>query len=108
MNVNDGKYVGELSPEEVISQFKYRAGIHLSYINLLIEEPGQGWEAYGTKEFHAWAVNGYEEGIRHLQDYISGAVRPQSACVLSQAVATGLNNLWMAFGKETRFAAIGK
>lgn len=72
VNVNDGKYVGDLTPEQVIEQYQYRAGIHLSYNKLLEEQPKAGWEVYGTKQWHDWAINGYMEGIRHLESYIVG------------------------------------
>ena len=68
----DGRYTGQMTPEETIEQFQYRAGIHLSYIKLLEEQPLAGWEVYGTTAWHEWAINGYEEGIRHLEDYIQG------------------------------------
>ena len=67
-DVTDGKYAGVLTADEVMEQFEYRAGIHLSYINLLNTQPGAGWEAFGTEEYHLWAINGYEEGIRHIQE----------------------------------------
>lgn len=66
-DVLDGKYTGEMTVEEVIEQYKYRAGIHLSYLELLEKEPNRGWEVYGSKEWHEWAVNGYEWGIYYLQ-----------------------------------------
>ena len=67
VDVNDGKYVGKLTPPQVIEQFEYRAGIHLTYINLMIDEPNAGWEAYGTEEWHLWAIGGYEWGIKHIK-----------------------------------------
>ncbi len=83
-DVTDGKYADVLTPEEVIEQFKYRAGIHLSYINLLNEQPTAGWEVYGTEEYHLWAINGYEEGIRHIQENNPVVYR----CNLNEAIAT--------------------
>ena len=67
MNVNDGKYVGILSERETITQYEYRAGIHLSYLTLL-EGNREAWLRYGDEQFHAWAINGYEEGIRHIEE----------------------------------------
>ena len=72
VDVNDGKYTGKMTPEQVIDQYQYRAGIHMSYIKLLEEQPNAGWEVYGTKQWHNWAINGYMEGIRHLENYIAG------------------------------------
>ena len=69
-DVLDGKFTGEMTAEETISQFEFRAGIHLTYINLLEEQPDSGWEAYGSKAWHEWAINGYEEGIRHIREKI--------------------------------------
>ena len=71
-DILDGEYTGELTPEEVIEQFKYRAGIHLSYIELLEKQPNAGWEVYGTKKFHEWAINGYEWGIEYIRKYLQG------------------------------------
>ena len=67
-NILNGKYAGSLSADEVVEQFKYRAGIHLAYIDLLDSQPGAGWESYGTAEYHRWAINGYEEGIRNIRE----------------------------------------
>ena len=78
-DVTDGKYAGEMTPAETISQLEYRAGIHLSYINLMEEYPNQGWEIYGTVEYHDWAINGYSEAIRHIKDrpekYVNSQLR---------------------------------
>ena len=68
IDVTDGKYVGPLTPDENIEQYEYRADIHWTYIELMAREPGAGWEAYGTKEWHLWAINGYERGIRNIRE----------------------------------------
>lgn len=83
-NILDGKYAGELTAEEVIEQFEYRAGIHLSYINLLDNEPYAGWVVYGSKEFHLWAINGYEWGIKYVQENNPVVYR----CNLTEALTT--------------------
>lgn len=67
-DVTDGKYAGTLTPEENIEQFEYRAGIHQSYIDLMEREPNAGWEAFGSEEWHLWAINGYEWGIKYIQE----------------------------------------
>ena len=69
-DVNDGEYVGELSPEEVIEQFNYRIGIHETYAGLVEDDPVT-WAGYGTYEFHLWAINGYEWGIKYIENYIA-------------------------------------
>ena len=81
-DILDGVFTGEMTPEETILQLEYRAGIHLSYINLLNEQPSGGWEIYGSEEWHRWAVNGYTEGIKHIQENFS--VR----CTSREAFAT--------------------
>ena len=88
-DILDGKYVGELSPDEVIAQFQYRAGIHQSYIDLMAREPNAGWEIYGTEEFHLWAINGYEHAIK----YIQGNNPVEYRCNVNEA----LNTLIRAF-----------
>ena len=64
-DVCDYKYVGEMSPEELIEQYKHRAGVHLSYLAKLEEEPAYRdyWIQWGDENHHLWAVNGYSEGI---------------------------------------------
>lgn len=57
-DVLDGEYTGDLTIEDVIEQFGYRIGIHLSYIEL--NETNSGWIIYGSTEYHNWAINGYE------------------------------------------------
>ncbi len=64
-DVLDGLYTGEMTTEDIIEQFEYRGGIHLSYIDLNETDPA--YEAYGTTEYHFWAVNGYSEAIKHLE-----------------------------------------
>ena len=70
MNVTDGKYTGTLTPEQVIEQYKFRAGIHLSYIDRLND--GDRNYLLGLPDiptaiaFHEWAINGYEWGIRYV------------------------------------------
>ena len=68
MDINDGKYVGELSPEEVISQFNYRISIHETYAGLVVQNPTQyPPHAYGSYEYNMWAINGYRWAIYHLR-----------------------------------------
>lgn len=91
-DILDGEYTGELSPCEVIEQYKYRAGIHLSYIEQL--EKGDARYLLGLPDiptalaFHHWAINGYEEGIRHTEDYISNNVTTIKYCSFGEALAT--------------------
>jgi len=66
MNVNDGKYAGPLTVEQVIVQFEYRISIHESYAGLVVDDPDR-WIQFGSYEFHCWAINGYREAIRHLK-----------------------------------------
>lgn len=67
MDVNDGIYVGPMTREQTVEQYKYRAGIHLSYITLIEEDPNGAWEVYGTIRYHLWAINGYERGIEYIE-----------------------------------------
>ena len=83
MNVCDGKYTGDLTPEQTIEQYKYRAGIHLTYLTLL-EEGHTEYLGFGTIEFHYWAINGYEWGIKHIQE--CNPIR--YICSLSEALST--------------------
>lgn len=86
-DVTDGAYVGTLTPEEVIEQFLYRISIHATYSELIDDDPA--WEVYGTKEFHDWAINGYYEGIRHIQESNPVVYK----CTLGEAVSTILRAL---------------
>ena len=95
-DILDGKYIGELTPEQVVEQYEYRAGIHLSYINLMNEQPNAGWEAYGSEEWHNWAVNGYQWGIKHIQDNTPILVYQ---CSLGEAFATILRPIANLFGR---------
>jgi len=107
-DILDGKYVGELSPQEVISQFSYRIQIHESYVGLVIDDPDK-WIAFGSYEWHMWAINGYSEAIRHLEAYIKGSCPepPQSSeCVFSQTMASAANSIYSLLGKKTRFNAM--
>lgn len=54
---------------DLIEHLKERAGIHLSYLNLLKTEPGK-WESYGTEKDHWWAIEGYENAIWYLRRLI--------------------------------------
>ena len=96
VDVNDGKYTGKMSPEQTIEQFEYRAGIHLTYINLIIDQPNAGWEVYGTEEWHWWAIGGYQEGIRHLEAYIQG----NTFCTTGEAVSTLLRFVLNLFKRK--------
>jgi len=83
MNVCDGKYAGDLTPDETISQFEYRAGIHLTYLTLL-EEGHNEYLGFGTIEFHLWAINGYEWGIKYIQEHNPVVYK----CTPSEAIPT--------------------
>ena len=93
MNVCDGIYTGELTKAQLVDQFEYRAGIHQSYITLLEEQPNGGWDAYGSKEWHMWAIGGYEWGIFYLQ----GGIEPMQAKPFWQSKTIWVNVL-MALG----------
>ena len=64
-DVLDGLYTGEMTIEDIIEQFEYRGGIHLTYIEL--NKTDLSYEAYGTTKYHLWAINGYSEAIKHLE-----------------------------------------
>ena len=64
-DVLDGKYTGDLTIEDVIDQFEYRAGIHLTYIELNKTDPA--YKAYGTTRYHNWAINGYVKAMEYLR-----------------------------------------
>lgn len=85
-NVTDGNYVGELCPDQVIEQFEYRILIHEYWACAVVEDPIQNLPSvYGDYWYHLWAINGYKEGIRHIQD------RPEKIvymCTLSEAIST--------------------
>jgi len=83
MNVCDGKYVGSLTPEQVMEQFEYRIRIHESYAGLVVQQPSRFSPiTYGDYEYHMWAINGYEEAIGHLKEKIL------PVCTLPEAFAT--------------------
>lgn len=82
-DVNDGVYAGELTAEEVIEQFKYRAGVHLSYLRLLAAGYNE-YLSFGSIEFHRWAINGYEWGIKYIKEQNPVVYR----CNLAEAFAT--------------------
>ena len=69
MNVCDGKYVGKLSKAQVVTQFNYRIMIHETYAGLVLDDPDR-WIAFGSYEFHTWAINGYEWAIKYLKGEI--------------------------------------
>ncbi len=81
--VVDGKYTGELSAVEVIEQFEYRIGIHETYAGLVLDDPDR-WSAFGTYEFHMWAINGYEWGIKYIHENNQVEYR----CNVSEAFST--------------------
>lgn len=112
VNVNDGKYTGKLTPEQVIEQFEYRILIHESYAGLVVQNPSYyPPRIYGDYDYQMWAINGYRWGIKYIQLYIDGAIpaaKPKSSCILSQAIITCLNTLWMISRRKTRFEAVGQ
>ncbi len=67
MDILDGKYTGELTPEQVIEQYEFRISIHITYDELVQEDPAT-WSFYGSHEFHQWAINGYEHGIEYIRE----------------------------------------
>jgi len=81
MNVLDGKYTGPLTPEQTITQFKFRIEIHETYDELVQEDP-ETWSAFGSHEWHQWAINGYKKGIYWIKE--CNPVR----CSLSEAFST--------------------
>lgn len=70
-NVNDGKYVGNLTKDQVTKQFQFRIQIHETYAGLVLDDEPR-WIGFGSYEFHMWAINGYQWGIK----YISGGKEP--------------------------------
>lgn len=86
--VTNGKYVGELTPEETVEQFLYRISIHETYAGLVLDNP-QGYIAFGSYEFHLWAINGYEWGIKYIQENNPVVYK----CTLGGAVSTILRAL---------------
>lgn len=97
-DVTDGKYAGTMTADEVIEQFEYRAGIHLSYIKLINEQPNAGWEVYGTEEWHLWAINGYEKGIRRIRENNPVEYR----CNVNEALNTLIRAFVDTFKKNKR------
>lgn len=95
IDVCDGKYVGPMTVEELVEQYKYRAGIHLSYIELNKTDPA--YEAYGTTQWHWWAINGYEEGIEKLLE-IEPIYVEVNRCTTGEAIATLVRLLLKIFG----------
>lgn len=94
-DVTDGKYVGMLTPEEVIEQFEYRVQIHETYAGLVLDDP-QRWAAFGDYGFHMWAINGYEWGIKYIQENNPVVYR----CHLTEAIATISKAIINAFRKR--------
>ena len=93
IDVCDGKYVGPLTPDEVIEQYRYRILIHETYAGLVLDDPA--WLSFGSYEYHLWAINGYEEGIRHiLECYIV-----KYKCTLAEAFATIIKAITGIFRK---------
>ena len=92
-NVNDGKYVGPLTPEQVVKQFLFRIEIHETY-DELVQEDLATWSGYGSHEFHQWAINGYEHGIKYIQENNPVVYR----CSTGEAFATIFGFIIKLFG----------
>lgn len=62
-------YSGEMptmSIKETILQFEERIEIHLAWIAVIEDDPS--WIAtMGDKDFHEWAIDGYENAIYYLE-----------------------------------------
>ena len=72
-DINDGKYVGPMTPKEFISHNGYRIGLHLAYLDKLETEPVSRrdyWLQWGNEDWHNWAINGYEVGIEFAEEVI--------------------------------------
>lgn len=68
-DVCDGVYVGEMTAEETIQQFIYRILIHETVAGLVLEDPVHyPSRLLGDFTYHMWAINGYNEGIRHIRE----------------------------------------
>lgn len=84
-DVTDGKYVGDLTPEETIEQYEYRILIHESYAGLVVQNPSQyPPRIYGSYEYNMWAINGYEWGIKYIRE--RNPIR--YVCTNSEAIST--------------------
>ncbi len=55
-----------MSIKKLIAQLEYRIEIHLDWIAAIEDDPS--WIAtMGDKDFHEWAIEGYENAIYHLE-----------------------------------------
>jgi hypothetical protein len=50
---------------DLIKHLEYRIQIHESYTGLVEDDPAT-WSAYGSAEYHQWAIEGYENSIFYL------------------------------------------
>ncbi len=91
-DILDGEYIGSFTPKEVISQFLYRIGIHETYAGLVLDDEAT-WISYGSYEYHMWAINGYEWGIKHIQESNPVVYK----CSLGEAFTTIFKSL---FGRK--------
>jgi len=52
--------------DDLINHFEFRITIHETYWGLVEADPAT-WSAFGTAEFHQWAIEGYENAIFYLK-----------------------------------------
>lgn len=51
----------------LIKHLEYRISIHQSYWGLVEQDPAS-WSAFGSAEFHQWAIEGYQNAIYYLKE----------------------------------------
>uniref|UniRef100_A0A6M3J2Z6 Uncharacterized protein n=1 Tax=viral metagenome TaxID=1070528 RepID=A0A6M3J2Z6_9ZZZZ len=88
-NVCDGKYNGDLTPEQVVEQFEFRISIHETYAGLVLDDPIT-WGGFGDYDFHCWATNGYEHAIKYIKENNPVVYK----CSLGEAFTTILRMFW--------------
>ena len=52
--------------DDLIQHLKFRITIHETYWGLVEDDPAT-WSAFGSVEFHQWAIEGYENAIFYLK-----------------------------------------
>ena len=64
------KYLSGIMPtynvKDLITHLEHRSGIHESYYGLL-DSGDESYLAYGDKNFHLWAIEGYANSIFYLK-----------------------------------------
>ena len=52
--------------DDLIQHLKFRIAIHETYWGLVEDDPAT-WSAFGSAEFHQWAIEGYENAVFYLK-----------------------------------------